>query len=106
MPHSKSRNRVKRNVTTVLSGGRITETASDSIILYGLSRSGNQSTLRSTVEVSVRELAARIESQIVLSELARRDQQPHADPSFGPGIVEAGNRILQGRICGQRKQER
>jgi len=65
------RNRVKKNVTIILGGGRIAKTVSDSVILSVYIDPATQSTLRATVEVSVRELAARIESQIVLSELVR-----------------------------------
>jgi ABC-2 type transport system permease protein len=65
------RNRVKKNVTIILAGGRIAKTVSDSVILSVYIDPATQSTLRATVEVSVRELAARIESQIVLSELVR-----------------------------------
>lgn len=65
------RNRVKKNVTIILAGGTIAKTVSDSVILSVYIDPATQSTLRATVEVSVRELAARIESQIVLSELVR-----------------------------------
>ncbi|MBP1669952.1 MAG: type transporter [Bacteroidetes bacterium] len=80
------RDRVKKNVTTILSGGRIPEITTDSVILQVYIDPATQSTLRTTVEVSVRELAARIESQIVLSELAReissRMRIPLSDPAL------------------------
>ena len=82
------RDRVKRNVTAVLSGGRIPEQASDSVILRVYVDPATQSTLRATVKVSVRELAARIESQIILSELAGQISSRMLIPLSDPGLLK------------------
>jgi ABC-2 type transport system permease protein len=81
------RNRVRKNLSAVLSGGRIPETTSDSVILQVYIDPATQPTLRTTVEVSVRELAARIESQIILSELAREISSRMLIPIPDPGLL-------------------
>jgi ABC-2 type transport system permease protein len=80
------RNRVKKNVTTVLSGAKIIETTSDSVIFMVYIDPTTKSTLRSTVEVSVRELASRIESQIVLKELTKEISALMMIPLSDPGL--------------------
>ena len=64
------RNRARGNLMKVLSGKKIPDGISDSVIFKVYMDPATRPTLRSTVEVSVRELASRIETQIVLSELA------------------------------------
>jgi len=83
----KIRNRVKENLTTVLSGASIIHNASDSITFVVYLDPATRSTLRSTVEVSVRELASRIESQIVLSELAKEIGARMMIPLTDPGLL-------------------
>lgn len=80
------RNRVIRNMTAVLSGAKNIETASDSIVFTVYLDPATRSTLRSTVEISVRELTSRIETQIILKELTKEISTRMMIPLSDPGL--------------------
>jgi ABC-2 type transport system permease protein len=65
------RNRVKNNVTRIFSGDTAIISGGDSVLIMLYVDPATKNSLRSTLQGSIREYSARVESRIVLNELTR-----------------------------------
>ncbi len=80
--------RAANSLKSILSGASVSGEISDSVTFMVYLDPATRATLRSTVEISVRELASRIEAQIILSELANEISNRMMIPLKDPALLK------------------